>query len=223
MTAKTETKPENKIIKLMIVEDYRLTRLSLKTILNTKDRLNVVADAENAADALDMLNIYNPDVVLMDIGLPAMNGIDATAKIKELSPNTKVIMLTTHEKDEEVVASFGAGANGYCLKDVEPDKLAEIIRSVAAGACWIDSAVSEAALNCFPKPNKNAKNYREMLTQREREILKYLTEGLTNNEIANHLFITTHTVKAHICNIMQKFNVQDRVQVAVKAIRENIL
>lgn len=220
---------EVKKISVIIIEDYKLTRVSLKTILNTYSSIEVTADAQDAYIGLDLIERVKPDVVLMDLGLPGMNGIEATLRIKDKYPDIKIIILTTRDSDEEVVASLGAGASGYCLKDISPDELALVIENVNNGVCWIDSNVSKAALGYFPRPSninitpRRQINYREILTKRELEVLKLLVKGQSNTQIADELIVSVHTAKAHICSILQKFEVTDRVQAAVKAIKERVV
>ena len=226
----TEVLQKNDVVSVIIVEDYKLTRVGLKSTLNEYEHINVVAEAEDAQTGIEMIQKYQPNVVLMDLGLPGMNGLEATIKIKENSPNTKIIILTSHERGEEVIAALGAGANAYCLKDIAPETLSEVIRNVADGACWVDPAVSSVALNFFPKPenvsliqSNEVQDARAQLTERELEVLKHLVKGKSNTEIAKELIVSVHTAKAHVCSILQKLCVDDRVQAAVKALKENII
>lgn len=221
---------DNNIISVVIVEDYKLTRVGLKSTLNEYEHINVVGEAEDATEGIQLIEKLNPDVVLMDLGLPGMNGLEATIKIKEKGLNTKVVILTSHERGEEVIAALGSGANAYCLKDISPETLSEVIRNVAEGACWVDPAVSSVALNFFPKPENvsliqttEVQDARAQLTERELEVLKHLVKGKSNTEIAKELIVSVHTAKAHVCSILQKLCVDDRVQAAVKAIKENII
>lgn len=225
---KTET--EKKTIKVLIVEDYKLTRVGLKSALNEFEDVETVGEAENAEIGIEMIKKYKPDVVLMDLGLPGMNGLEATMKIKEENRNIKVIILTSHERKEEVTAALGAGANGYCLKDISPKTLSEVIRDVFNGACRIAPGAAEAVFSFFPKPENvsllqlnEVQDARAQLTERELEVLKHLVSGKSNTEIAKELIVSVHTAKAHVCSILQKLCVEDRVQAAVKAIKENII
>ena len=217
-------------LSVIIVEDYKLTRFGLKATLNDFHGIEVVAEAENAEEGLKLIERLKPNVVLMDLGLPGMNGIEATQKIKELSPESKIIILTSHEREEEVIAAMGSGANGYCLKDIEPQNLINVIMAVGDGAAWIDPGVSKYILNLMPKPESTklrnsyeVSDARAQLTERELEVLKLLVKGKSNTEIAKELIVSVHTAKAHVCSILQKLCVDDRVQAAVKSIRENII
>ena len=227
-TATPET--EKKVIKVAIVEDFKLTRVGLRCALNANDDINVVVEAEDAQSCLNVIEREQPDVVLMDLGLPGMNGIEATIKIKEMMSSVKVIALTSHDREEEVVAALSSGASAYCLKDIDPEKLANVIRDVNEGACWIDPVVSRLALKSFPKidnvgflPCKNQMENRVPLTEREYEVLKHLVSGKSNTEIAKELIVSVHTAKAHVCSILQKMCVNDRVQAAVKAVKEGLV
>lgn len=217
-------------INLIIVEDYKLTRMGLKSSLEEFEGIKVIAEAEDAEKGIMLIEKLKPEIVLMDLGLPGMNGIEATGLIKKDNPDLKVIILTSHEREEEVLASLGSGANAYCLKDIEPKALVNVIREVAKGACWLDPVIAKVALKLFPKPentNIMTKGHmldaRSQLTERELEVLRLLVKGKSNTEIAKDLIVSVHTAKAHVCSILQKLCVDDRVQAAVKAVKENIV
>ncbi len=221
---------ENQEVRVVIIEDYKLTRVGLRYALNQIENINVIAEAESAEEGIEIIRKNQPDVVLMDLGLPSMNGLEATIRIKEMFSQIKIVILTSHDREEEVLASFGSGANAYCLKDIEPKALSDVIKSAAKGACWIDPAVARLALKLFPKPenveflskgaNADPKGH---LTEREQEVLKLLVQGRSNTEIAKELIVSVHTAKAHVCSILQKLCVDDRVQAAVKAIKEGLV
>ena len=217
-------------VRVVIVEDYKLTRIGLRSTLNEFENVTVIGEAEDAVSGLEIIQREKPDVVLMDLGLPGMNGLEATMKVKEVSPDTNVVILTSHERGEEVVAALGAGACSYCLKDIDPNVLSQVITSAAKGACWIDATVAKVALNLFPKPENisnlpkmDVTDARAQLTDRELEVLRHSVQGKSNTEIAKELIVSVHTAKAHVCSILQKLCVDDRVQAAVKAIKENII
>lgn len=219
-----------KTLSVIIVEDFKLTRVGLRCALNSNKDIDVIAECDNAVTGLELIAKYKPDVVLMDLGLPEMNGIEATIKVKEMLPETKIIALTSHDREEEVIAALASGAHGYCLKDIDPVKLADVVRDVAAGVCWIDPQVAQLALNAFPKPentsllpSNSSTAGRVPLTERECEVLKHLVMGKSNTEIAKELIVSVHTAKAHVCSILQKMCVNDRVQAAVKAVREGLV
>lgn len=221
---------ETDTISVVIIEDFKLTRVGLRCALNSNEDIEVIGESENASDGLSIIEKQTPDVVLMDLGLPDMNGIEATIKVKELNPNVKVIALTSHDREEEVVAALSSGATAYCLKDIDPHKLADVVRDVATGVCWLDPEIAQMALNAFPKvdnvgllPSRANDENRVPLTEREFEVLKHLVSGKSNTEIAKELIVSVHTAKAHVCSILQKMCVNDRVQAAVKAVKEGLV
>ena len=226
----TTVEESTDLINVVIVEDYKLTRVGLRSTINEFENISVIGEAEDAIKGLEIIKKEKPHVVLMDLGLPEMNGIEATQKVKEISPDTKVIILTSHDREEEVLAALGSGASAYCLKDIDPKTLASVIKNVSKGACWLDSAVAQVALNLFPKPENTdlqhgseVSDARAQLTEREFEVLRLLVKGKSNTEIAKELIVSVHTAKAHVCSILQKLCVDDRVQAAVKAIKEHII
>ena len=228
MTAVVET--EKQTISVIIIEDFKLTRVGLRCALNANEDINVVAESENATDGLELIKKHNPDVVLMDLGLAGMNGIEATVKVKEMNKDIKVIALTSHDREEEVIAALSSGAMAYCLKDIDPAKLADVIRDVKNGVCWLDPLIARKALDAFPKQetigilkDKSSEEGRVPLTDREYEVLKHLVEGKSNTEIAKELIVSVHTAKAHVCSILQKMCVNDRVQATVKAVKEGLV
>ena len=228
MTAVVET--EKQTISVIIIEDFKLTRVGLRCALNANEDIQVVAESETATEGLELIKKYNPDVVLMDLGLAGMNGIEATLKVKEMNKDIKVIALTSHDREEEVIAALSSGAMAYCLKDIDPAKLADVIRDVRNGVCWLDPLIARKALDAFPKQetigilkDKSSEEGRVPLTDREFEVLKHLVEGKSNTEIAKELIVSVHTAKAHVCNIIQKLVVDDRTQAAVKALKEGLV
>ncbi len=226
----TALQTETDTISVVIIEDFKLTRVGLRCALNSNEDINVVAESDNAADGLALIERNRPDVVLMDLGLAGMNGIEATLKVREMNPEIKVIALTSHDRAEEVIAALASGAMAYCLKDIDPTKLADVIRDVKNGVCWLDPVIARTVLDSFPKQetlgilkNKNSEEGRVPLTERECEVLKHLVDGKSNTEIAKELIVSVHTAKAHVCSILQKMCVNDRVQAAVKAVKEGLV
>ncbi len=230
MTTDTTDHPQN-ALKILIAEDHELARNGLSYSLQKKSHFNIVAEAENGVQAVSLAGNHHPDIVLMDIGMPIMDGITAAQEIKTRYPNIKVVMLTSHQDGEEVYASLAAGADAYCLKDIKIERLIQVLEMVSEGAIWLDPAIARMVMNALPVklPDKGARlsahrqKYTADLTERELEVLSLIVKGKSNKEIGDTLSITTHTVKAHVCNIIQKLAVDDRTQAAVKALRDGLI
>ena len=211
----------NEKINLLIVEDHTLTVFGLKTVLNTKDFVNEIFEAQNGAKAISIIEKNIIDIAIVDLGLPDINGIELTKKIKNISKNTKIIILTSHNNQEEVISSLKNGANAYCSKEIDTKILCEVINHVRYGAIWLDPCVSKIIADNLSYKNtlkdKNLESFN--FTTREKEILKLLINGYDNAQMSKILSVSLHTVKAHICNILQKLNVKDRTQAVIKAIK----
>ncbi len=218
-----------KTITLYIVDDYLLTRIAHKRYFENDDNYKILGDFQCAEDCLEEMKKNQADIILMDIELPEMNGIEATKIIKEKYPKTKVIMFTSYENEERVLASLACGACGYILKNTNESDLKKIIKMVSAGEFWMDLEIAKMAFASIPAPNiKDLENLYEnkrlknSLTERELEVLKLLIDGKTNAQIAKEIIVSTNTAKAHVGNILTKLSVTDRVQAAVKAVRANL-
>ncbi len=209
---------------VLIVEDHALTRFALMTSLREQNFVDKIFESPDAAHAYDILNKNNIHIVLMDLGLPGINGVQATKEIKRLHKKAKIIVITSHNEEAEVRECLNAGINAYCSKDIKPDKLIELIKDVLNGCMWFDSGISEyilnAARNIKPVAQSTKNNYN--LTQKEKKVLELIKNGNTNNEIARKLNISINTAKVHVCSILQKLEVDDRTQAAIKAINSNI-
>lgn len=208
--------------KVLIVEDHALIRFGLKTAFESKNFIEEIYESANAEDAISLVKSNHVDAVIMDLGLPVMNGIEATAEIKKINKDIKVIILTSHSTEQEVLDSIKAGASAYCSKDINPDRLADIVQSVIEGAVWFDPKISDVVLNAISE-NKKQEMFNidddYNLTDREKEVLKYICEGLNNGEISKILDVSVNTVKVHVSSIIQKLGVEDRTQVVVKAFK----
>lgn len=215
-------------IRVILVEDYHLIRVGVASYLNAVEDMEVVAQADTGEQGIHYVKKYSPDVILMDLGLPGINGIEATREIKKIAPEAKIIVLTSHDNEDSVIAALGAGANAYCLKDIPSERLVEVIRTVMEGAAWLDPAIAAVALSIFTENRQPQRPTTETdeeisLGAREREVLRLLTLGKNNNEIAEELFVSVHTVKSQVSTILQKLQVNDRVQAAVKAVTSNLV
>ena len=217
-------------IKILLVEDQKLIRVGLKSLFEDQNEIIVSAEAQSGKEAVEQFKITQPDVVVMDIGLPDISGIEATKKILEHDSKAKVIILTSHLSEQEIIDALHAGACAYVMKDISTDALKMIIKTVKDGAMWLDPQVvpilREKNCGVIPPRQMSRAMFKEQhanLTQREYEVLKLVVEGLSNHEIAEELTISEHTAKAHVCNIIQKLVVDDRTQAAVKALKEGLV
>ena len=211
---------------ILIVEDHELTRFGLKTTFEGVDYVENIYEADSAENAIKIFNDNKIDIIIMDLGLPNMNGIEATRHIRNLNKDVKVVILTSHNDEKEVLNSLKAGANAYCSKEINPKRLIEVVQSVADGAAWFDPSIAHIVLKASANSSavetgNNSKDYD--LTAREAQILKLMTEGYSNMEIAQILVISINTTKAHVANILQKLEVDDRLQAALKALKNKIV
>ena len=211
---------------ILIVEDHELTRFGLKTAFEGCDYVANIYEAESAEKGIDIVNENEINLIIMDLGLPGMDGIQATQKIKGLNKDIKIVVLTSHNDEQEVLNSLKAGANAYCSKEINPKRLTQVVQSVLDGAAWFDPSISHIVLEAATKGHeketaKPEKDYG--LTSRETQILKLITEGYSNIEIAKELFVSINTTKAHVASILQKLEVDDRLQAALKALKEKLV
>ncbi len=209
------------IIRVLIAEDHSMIREGLKQLLEMEADLKVVADVPDGRQAVDTYAAMKPDVVLMDINMPVMNGLEALEAIRGLDGQARVLMLTIHQDREYLIKALDLGAMGYVLKDAEAKVLVEAIRTVRGGQSYIQSTMARELVTEF-KRMKSADANPNQLSEREMEVLKLLAKGMVNKEIAAALFISEKTVKNHISSIFRKLEVQDRTQAAVYAIRHHL-
>lgn len=238
--------PVGQKVRVVLAEDDEPTRFWLKLTLQQSQAFEVVGQAGDGRSAVELTKANQPDLVLMDIGMPIMDGVEAARLVKESLPQTKVIMFTSHDTDDSVFAALSAGADGYCLKTLTAEQLLKAVSSVLDGAAWLDPGIArkvlKAASSAGPKEeeaeadkadtkNSTAKETGKdapgpnpfALSQREMEVLQLLVEGLSNQEIADKLCLGTETIKTHMRHIMRKLSVSDRTQAAIKAMRQGIV
>jgi len=240
-----ESKPK---IKVLLVEDHALTRMGLKAAFKRTNDIDVIGEASNGEEAVELARSLNPDVIVMDVGMPVMDGIQAAKLIVTNHPDIKIVMLTQHDNDSDILASLAAGASGYCLKDVEPERLYTAVRSVNSGDAWLDATIASRVLrhySALQRPSSTATSVQEnkekeqelealpaevmdrpapeALSPRELEVLRLIVDGLSNQEIADTLIISLATAKTHVRNILNKLAVDDRTQAAVHAMRRRLV
>ena len=208
-------------IRLLLVDDQRLMRDGLRTILELEGDLQVIGEAEDGESGLKSYEEFLPDVVLMDIRMPGMDGVEATRRMLNRWPEARVIILTTFDDDEYIFEGLRAGALGYLLKDVSGSELAEAIRKVAAGGALIEPSVARKVIAEFARLEPAARSVNsglpDPLSDREIEILKLLAQGLSNKNIADRLHLAEGTVKNYVSNVLSKLGVTDRTQAALRA------
>jgi DNA-binding NarL/FixJ family response regulator len=235
-------------ISIVLIEDHDLTRMGLKAALQSNSSLRVIGEAANATKGLKLLETAKPDVAVIDIGLPDMDGIELTRRFRQFQSEnadalTKILVLTMNQTEDAVLAAFAAGADSYYMKDTSIDKLTEAIQATFAGNSWIDPAIANVVLRqmrdvipetAAPNQPKTVKigaldsEYEQVLetyplTQRELEILELIVAGCSNGQIAEKLYITVGTVKTHVRNILNKLCADDRTQAAVRALRSGLV
>jgi DNA-binding NarL/FixJ family response regulator len=208
-------------VRVLVVDDQELVRAGFRMILDARPDLEVVAEAGDGAEAVALAARHAPDVVLMDVRMPGMNGVDATRQIVAARSQTRVIILTTFDLDEYVYGALRAGASGFLLKDVRPTELVEAIRVVARGDALLAASVTRRLLARFARQNPSvplaSPTEFDALTDREREVLELVATGLSNAEIAARLVVTEATIKTHVSSVFRKLGLRDRVQAVVFA------
>jgi two-component system, NarL family, response regulator LiaR len=234
-------------IRIIVIEDHELTRIGLVGALQRRDGIQVVGEASNGTQGLRLLETVKPDVALVDIGLPDIDGVEVVRRFKQSNgreeATAKIIMLTMHKSQDSVLAAFAAGADSYCMKDISVDRLADAIRLTQEGNPWIDPTIANIVLQqvrqAAPSNELDAiskmisinavdSDYQKLLeddplTERELEILDLIVAGCSNADIASKLYITVGTVKTHVRNILNKLGADDRTQAAVRALRSGLI
>ncbi|MBD7945524.1 MULTISPECIES: response regulator [Psychrobacillus] len=209
------------MIRVLIADDHHVVRRGLMFFLKTQKDMDIVGEATNGKEAVELTETLKPDIILMDLVMPEMDGIQATKRIKVKYPSIQILMLTSFSDRDHVIPALKAGASGYQLKDIEPDDLAEAIRKLMRGENTIHpEATSQMEKENEPREVLPHEEY--PLTPREQDVLAELTKGKSNREIASSLFVTEKTVKTHISNIFAKLQVQDRTQAALYAVKHGL-
>ena len=219
------------MINTLLVEDHELYRMGLSMLLEKAEGITLVAEAADGLDGIKKAREFAPDVILMDIGLPNIDGIEATQRIKDFNPDVKILIFTSRDSENDVFEAFKAGADGYIMKGATPEQTVSAIKSVYEGVGWIDPSIAKMVFSNLqrpssqvvtePEPKKTNNSYG--LTEREMEVLALIVNGLTNPQIAEELTITRATAKAHVHSVLQKLSASTRTQATRKAMDEGLV
>jgi len=213
----------NDRITILLVDDHEVVRQGVRAFFETLAEIEVVGEAKNGAEAVKLAEEHIPNVVLMDLIMPGMDGVEATRLIKNISPRTQIVVLTSYHDDEHIFPALQAGALSYMLKDVRMDELAEAVKRAALGEAVLHPHVAARVIVEIQGNKKDVFNPLSDLTNREMEILKLIAEGSSNSELAKQLVISMHTVKGHVSNILSKLHLADRTQAAVYAWQKGVV
>ena len=219
------------MINVLLVEDHELYRMGLSMLLNKSEDLNLLSEAKDGIEGIKKARELSPDVILMDIGLPNIDGIEATQRIKDFNQEVKILIVTSRDNENDVFEAFKAGADGYIMKGATPDQTLSAIKAVYEGVGWIDPSIAKLVFSNLQKPSNNVISSTEIkkssnsygLTERELDVLELMVEGLSNPQIAEKLVITRATAKAHVHSILQKLCVTSRTQATVTAMKEGLV
>lgn len=207
------------MIKVLIADDHHVVRRGLHFFLKTQKDIQVIGEAKDGAEAINLADELNPDIILMDLQMPVKDGIEATKSIVEKHPHIKILILTSFADQDHVIPAIKAGAAGYQLKDVEPDELSAAIRAIYRGESQLHPKVTFHVMSHLSNENEAPQNKLKELTKRELEVLHEICKGKSNKEIASSLYITEKTVKTHVSNILAKLELADRTQAALFAVK----
>jgi DNA-binding NarL/FixJ family response regulator len=219
--------PDEDVIRVLIVDDQALFRRGLSVVLGAEDDIEVVAEAGTGGDAVAHAEDLAPDVILMDVRMPRMGGIEATAQIRELLPSTKIIMLTVSDEEDDLYEAIKAGASGYLLKEISIEEVAEAVRAVHQGQSLISPSMASKLFSEFTLLARRASEQTELplpvLTARELEVLALMSKSKSNRDIAEALFISENTVKNHVRNILEKLHLHSRMEAVLYAMQKRLL
>ena len=216
--------PPGEKIKVLIVDDHRVVRQGLRTFLELQEDIVVIGEAGDGMQAVEMVHQYHPDVVLMDLVMPRLDGIAATRQVKSVAADVKVIALTSFTEDDKVFPAIQACASSYLLKDVSPDDLVEAIRAAYRGEARLHPEITRRLMEQVSHQTTPAhKKQVDEITDRERDVVRLVAQGRSNHEIAQELVISEKTVKTHVSNILSKLHLQDRTQLAIYAIKNGLV
>jgi DNA-binding NarL/FixJ family response regulator len=205
------------VIRVLVADDQALVRSGFRMILEERADLELVGEAGDGVEVIELARTLDPDVILMDVRMPNLDGVEATRRLVDAGTRARILVLTTFDLDEYVYAAIRAGASGFLLKDVEPTELVDAIRVVAAGNSLFGPEATERLVARFAQPRPENTEALDGLTEREREILRMLATGLSNAELAQQLYLSETTVKTHVSSVLRKLGVRDRVQAVIAA------
>jgi DNA-binding NarL/FixJ family response regulator len=209
-------------IRVLIADDHHVVRRGLVFFLRTQKGLDIIGEAANGKEAVELAKLLKPDIILMDLVMPEMDGIQATRIIKSEQPEIKIMMLTSFSEQDHVIPALEAGASGFQLKDIQPDELVTSIKKIMGGENQLHPRATSHLLDNLSNKSKVKKNLIEELTKRELDVLKEIAKGKSNKEIASSLFITEKTVKTHVSNLLAKLELADRTQAALYAVKNQL-
>jgi DNA-binding NarL/FixJ family response regulator len=210
-------------IRVLIVDDHHVVRRGLVFFLRTQKDLDIIGEAANGKEAVELAKSLKPDIILMDLVMPEMDGIQATKIIKQEQPDIKIMMLTSFSDQDHVIPALEAGASGFQLKDIQPDELVTSIKKIIGGENQLHPKATSHLLANLSNKSRQEKNLLEELTKRELDVLKEIAKGKSNKEIAASLFITEKTVKTHVSNLLSKLELADRTQAALYAVKNQLV
>ncbi|WP_221871561.1 response regulator [Mesobacillus maritimus] len=210
-------------IRVLIADDHHVVRRGLVFFLRTQGDITIIGEAGNGKEAVEIARSLNPDIILMDLSMPEMDGIEATKIIKTEKPDIKILILTSFSDQDHVLPALEAGASGYQLKDIQPDELVNCIKKVMNGENQLHPKATSHLLSNLAKKDKQDRSQLDELTRRELEVLKEIAKGKSNKEIASALFITEKTVKTHVSNLLSKLELADRTQAALFAVKNKLV
>jgi DNA-binding NarL/FixJ family response regulator len=215
------------LIRILIADDHELFRRGLRMVLEDEDDIVVIDEAGDGQAAVDLAREHAPDVVVMDVRMPILSGIEAATRIKEEEPGTRILMLTISDEEDDLYEAIKAGANGYLLKEISIDEIGSAVRSIHGGQSLISPSMASKLLDEFAAMVKKEEEKEQLpaprLTPREMEVLRQVAQGLNNRDIAKALFISENTVKNHVRNILEKLHLHSRMEAVVYAVREKLL
>lgn len=214
---------DNEKISILIVDDHQVVRQGVKVFLDSQVDMLVIGEAESGEQAIKVCQDAAPDVVLLDLLMPGMDGVETTRRLKAISPRTQIVILTSYLDHEHVLPAMRAGAISYILKDISPTDLIATVRKAARGEAFLHSRVASQVVFSLQQETHQKKLFLDDLTERELEVLKLIAEGMSNADISQRLFISEKTVKSHVSNVLSKLQLADRTQIAVFAWREGFM